>query len=157
MMVNPAEQRILDDVEQFGWHIICVGPAADSDDPEEWFAYTIGLSKTFGWSELICFGLDLQVMGNLLNDAVEECRTTKVEPSHGLTLRNVIQGFPAKLVHNDTLADEYVNSALWFARHEGVSRPTVLQLLWPDRDGYFPDESGCSNEVRQLQTPLEHR
>ena len=153
-MVNSSEQRILDDIDRVGWHITCVGPAVDSDDPEEWFAYTVGLSKTFGWPEMICFGLDLQVMADLLNYAVDECRARGVSPSAGLVLNDVINGFPAKLENPRPMADEYVNSAHWLARHEGLSL-SVLQLLWPDKAGHFPDEPECSPEVVQMQTPLE--
>ena len=154
-MMNPYEQRIVDDVARVGWHVIGVGPAADSDDPEEWFAYTIGLGKTFGWPELICFGLDLSVMSHLLNDAVDECRARTVEPAPGLVLNDVIEGFPARLEPTKPMADQYINSARWFARHEGLPAPSVLQLLWPDTNGIFPDEPGCSEEARELQTPLE--
>jgi hypothetical protein len=154
MMVNSAERRILDDIEEFGWHVTCVGPAVDSDDPEEWFAYTVGLSKSFGWPELICFGLDLQVMAGLLNDAVEECRARGIAPSAGLVLNDVINGFPARLELPQPMADEYVNSARWLARRQGLSL-SVLQLLWPDKSGRFPDELGCAPEVVEMQTPLE--
>jgi hypothetical protein len=153
-MVNSSERKILDDIDRIGWHITCVGPAADSDEPEEWFAYTVGLSKSFGWPELICFGLDLQVMADLLNHAVDECQARGVSPSAGLVLNNVINGFPAKLENPQPMADEYVNSARWLARHEGLSL-SVLQLVWPDKAGRFPDEPECSPKVVQMQTPLE--
>jgi hypothetical protein len=154
MMVNAAEQRILDDISRIGWHVTCVGPAVDSDDPEEWFAYTVGLSKTFGWPELLCFGLDLDLMGLLLNDAVDECRARDVAPSAGLVLNDVLEGFPARLEMPQPMADHYVNAARWLARHEGLSF-SVLQLLWPDKNGCFPDEPGCSPGAIRMQTPLE--
>jgi len=154
MMVNSAEKRILDDVERFGWHVTCVSPCVDSDDPEEWFAYTVGLSKTFDWPELICFGLDQQIMANLLNDAVEECRARGVRPSADLLLNDVINAYPAKLAIPKPMSDEYVNSARWFAHHEGVTLD-VLQLFWPDKNGHFPDDDRCSPGVIKMQTPLE--
>ena len=153
-MVNAAEQRILDDIARVGWHVTCVGPAADSDDPEEWFAYTVGLSKTFEWPELVCFGLDLQVMADLLNDAVAECRSRAITPSSGLLLQEVISGYPAKLEAPGPMAKEYVNSARWLAHREDKEL-SVLQLLWPDNAGKFPDEPGCSPEVVRMQTSLE--
>jgi Domain of unknown function (DUF4262) len=56
-MLNEIEQRIVDCVEEYGWYALSIAPRADSDDPEEWFTYTIGLPKSHGWPELICFGL----------------------------------------------------------------------------------------------------
>ena len=153
--MDKSDQKIVDDVKEFGWHVTCVGPAVDSDDPEEWFAYTVGLTKTFGWPELICFGLDLQVMAGLLNDAVDECRQRDIEPSPGLILNDVIEGYPARLEIPMPMADHYVNSARWFARMEGLPTPGVLQLFWPDQNGHFPDDPACAEGVRQLQTPCE--
>lgn len=153
--MTPYEQSIIDNVERVGWHVTCVGPAADSDDPEEWFAYTVGLSKTFGWPEFICLGLDLSTMASLLNDAVNECRAREIVPSPNLLLSQVIEGFPAKLVENENIPPQYLNSAIWFARQAGLPPPSALQMLWPDTNGVFPDEPDCSEGVRQSQTPVE--
>jgi hypothetical protein len=93
-------------------------------------------------------------MADLLNYAVDECRARGVKPSAGLLLNEVINGFPARLELPQEMADEYVNSARWLARREGLSLE-VLQLLWPDKAGKFPDETDCSPEVVRMQTPLE--
>ncbi len=153
--MEPYEKSIIDNVERVGWHVTCVGPAADSDYPDEWFAYTVGLSKTFEWPELICFGLDLNVLASLLNDAVDECRRRNVAPAPDLLLSEVIEGFPAKLVPNESIPPQYLNSARWFAKQVGLPPPSVLQMLWPDANGIFPDQPGCSEGVVRSQTPVE--
>jgi hypothetical protein len=153
MMLNAEEQRIVDDIEQFGWHVTCVGPAIGSEDRKEWFGYTIGLAKTFGWPELICFHVDLTVIANLLNLAVEECRRRGVAPSAGLELTGVVEGAPARLAGTKPMADSYVKYARWFAEREGLPL-SVLQLLWPDNTGHFPDDPGCDQDVRRWQTPM---
>jgi len=152
-MLNAEEQRIVDDVEQFGWHITCVGPPIGSEDRTEWFGYTIGLAKTFGWPELICFHVDLRVIANLLNLAVEECRRRGVVPSAGLELTGVVEGAPARLAPTKPMADYYLKNARWFAEREGLPF-SVLQLLWPDNTGHFPDDPGCEQDVRRWQTPM---
>jgi hypothetical protein len=154
-MLDASDQRILADVENFGWHVVGVGPARGSDDPDETFAYTVGLGKTFRWPEIICFGLDVDVMMHLLNDAVAEVRERGVELSAGLVLDQVLDGLPARLELAAPMAHHYVSSARWFAQHEGLPDPCVLQLLWPDKSGAFPDDPGCVEDVRAAQTPLE--
>src|SRR3954470_5936666 len=89
-MLNRIEQRIVDCVEEYGWFAMSVSPAADSDDPEEWFTYTIGLPKSHGWPEIICFGLGGDVAHGLLSDAIAECETRGIDPHAGLVLTDVV-------------------------------------------------------------------
>ncbi|MCW3798597.1 DUF4262 domain-containing protein [Sphingomonas sp. BN140010] len=154
MMNDPAEQNIIAHVRDHGWSIMKVAPATDSDDAEEWFAYTIGLPNTFGWPELICLGMDSDVVGPVLNNAVAELRDSKLTPTSGLQLHDVLNGSPVKLQANPQIPSNYLGYAKWFAGHSGRDMPTWLQLLWPDKQGRFPGEAGCVTEVVQLQTPI---
>ena len=155
-MLNAAEQRIIEHVDRVGWSIMKVAPRANSDDPQEWFAYTIGLPKTFGWPEVICFGLSLDLMGALLNDLVAECKERGIQPTADLTLSNIIKNAEVKLVDAASVPLSYLNSARWFSEHTGAGGAVArLQMLWPDKNGVFPDEPDCEQDVRDAQTPLE--
>jgi len=155
-MLDHVEQKIVDDVERVGWSIMTVAPAADSDDPEEWFAYTIGLQKSFGWPEIICFGLATDAMVTMLNNAVAELRERGIVPAPGIELNQVVNDYSARLRENESIPFNYLGFANWFAKHAGMSEPPArLQLIWPDKNGYFPDDPRCVPEVRQLQTPYE--
>ena len=150
------EKNIIDHVDSVGWSVIKVAPESGGDDPDEWFAYTIGLSKTFGWPELICFGLDLADMHQILNQAVEECRRRDISPTLGTELIDVLKGFPARLTEGDHISERYFGYALWFARQYGETvNLRRLQLVWPDAEGRFPDDPDCEVGVRLLQTPCE--
>jgi hypothetical protein len=154
-MLNESEQRIVDCVEEYGWFGLSVVPRTDSDDPQEWFTYTIGLPKSHGWPELICFGLSSDVSHGILTDAIAECEAKAIQPSAGLVLTDTLKGFDAMLVDGSAIPDEYFGSATWFARHVSTSAPPQrLQLLWPDKAGRLPDDPDCSAEVRRMQTPV---
>ena len=154
--MDKLDQEIIDRVEEFGWYAMSVAPAVDSDDPEEWFTYTIGLPKTFGWPELVCFGLDNEVSYGLFSDAIAECQAKGLTPADGLELTEVINGFPARLIDGSSIPDSYFGYASWYARLKGTrSPPERLQLWWPDKQGLFPDDADCSPEVVRMQTPLE--
>ncbi len=156
MMLSPIEQKIVDCVEEYGWFGLSVSPASDSDDPEEWFSYTIGLPKSHGWPEIVCFGLGGDVAHGLLTDAIAECEAKGLGPHAGLVLTDVVNGYDALLVDGSTIPDHYINSAIWYARRAGTQVPPArLQLLWPDKAGAFPNDPACSAEVRTLQTPVE--
>jgi hypothetical protein len=155
-MMDKLDQEIVDRIEEYGWFAMSVAPAADSDDPEEWFTYTIGLPKTFGWPEFICFGLDKDTSYDLLGDAIEECRAKGHSPTDGLELTEVINGFPARLIDGSSIPNSYFGYASWYARETGTqSPPERLQLIWPDKQGLFPNEPGCAPEVVQMQTPVD--
>ena len=155
-MLSPFEQKIVDCVEEYGWFGLSVSPAADSDEPEEWFTYTIGLPKTHGWPEIICFGLDGDTAHGLLSDAIAECETRQINPHPGQELIEVVQGDVAMLADASDIPDHYFGSASWYARFAGTQDPPArLQLLWPDKAGRFPNDPACSEEVRALQQPLE--
>jgi hypothetical protein len=155
-MRSGFEQRIVDCVEEFGWFGLSVSPCAEDEDPEEWFTYTIGLPKTHGWPEVICFGLAGETAQDLLADAIAECEANGVSPSAGMELTEVINGFRARLADASTIPDEYFGTAIWYAHLAGTQVPPArLQLLWPDKAGKFPDDPACSEEVRRMQTPVE--
>jgi hypothetical protein len=59
--------------------VMKVSPNRGDPDPR-WFAYTIGLPVTHGWPELICFGLRVDAIAMLLNNAVHELKRKKFLP-----------------------------------------------------------------------------
>jgi len=155
-MLSEFEQKIVDCVEKYGWFGLSVSPRADSDDPEEWFTYTIGLPKTHGWPEIICFGLGGDTAHGLLSDAIAECEQKAISPSAGLELSEVINGYKAVIGDASAIPDHYFGSATWYARQAGTQAPPArVQLFWPDKAGRFPADPACSPDVRRMQTPVE--
>ena len=155
--LDPAEQKAVDDIKHHGWH--CIRVFSLPDDPvQTTFAYTVGLYHTYGWAELICLGLETGALHKLLSNAIGEIRSSGATPKPGLTLNDVIEGYPSRLVaFSSSLMHQDLGWALWFARHEGYDPTQIqcLQLVWPDRHGRFPDDPDCIPDVRQLQTPAE--
>lgn len=150
-MMNAVEQQIVDGVEKNGWFTVDYVPGPG--DPEEWFTYTIGLTKSLGWPEMIVFGLDEDRRLAMLRDAISECWEQGVRPKGGLELKRVLQDLPVRLKRVD-LSAPYFAMADWYSNHSGTaSLPERLQILWPDRSGRFPDDPGCDSDVRDRQTP----
>jgi len=79
MHLDAQEQRVVDAVDRVGWMVMKVFPNEGDQDPQ-WFAYTIGLSVTLGWPELICFGLDVDVMAEMLKNAVHALKSKEKSP-----------------------------------------------------------------------------
>lgn len=150
--------RIVDDGEEFiersvrdrGWAVQLI-PAADTER-EPAFAYTVGLFKTFGFSEIITFGMDLHAMAAILNvcgDRVKAGDRLAIGPA----ISGVLVGFDVRLreVKAPTSYASHVGYALWF--HKGPNFPLV-QLVWPDKQGRFPGDAGAAEFMARAQPLL---
>src|SRR5215469_12269577 len=79
-----AKQAILDNIKKFGCHLALIEP----DNYLPGFVYSIGLYKSYGHPEIICFGLKTEVMGSMINHA---CKMVKNGES--LTTNKLYPGF----------------------------------------------------------------
>ena len=153
MTLNPAQQKLIDDLAAYGLHIVLVGP---HDGRNEHFGYTVGLERFHGWPELILFGLEARLTSALLNNAVEELRRKGRAPVAGMMLDQVADGAVFKLIEQPALDDDTLAMALWHREHRGEEGPPrALQVAWPDEQGRFPDEADCDAATRAVQMPRD--
>jgi hypothetical protein len=150
-MFDESEQRVVDDVARYGWHL--VGVNADLDGPA--FAYTIGLVRTLGHPEVIMFGLAIDTMWRILNAIGEQVRGGHSFVAAGL-YDDLIERYPCKVVPvAERFHSRYLGFAMWYARYAGaIGDLSAVQCLWPDRAGRFPDEAGCDPSIVALQPRL---
>lgn len=52
-MATPFEQRIIRDVDEYGWFGMSVGLREDRDDVREWWTQSVGLPKTDDWPQFM--------------------------------------------------------------------------------------------------------
>ena len=128
---DPQEQKVIDDIAQYGWH--CVNILGEG----AWvpFSFTIGVFKNYQHPELIIFGLGENIAHQNLAIAVEK----------------IHRGNPIDLATStDALLNEYlccfvevpkaqyaehVGLCEWF--YEGDDFP-LFQIVWPSPQGLFP-------------------
>src|SRR5262245_41999138 len=91
-----GEQKLIDNVAQYGWHCAFVGSRVD-DPVQVTFAYSVGLPFSAEWPEFICFGLEMNVLHHLLANAIDELRASKAVPRAGLLLQNVMNNYACRL------------------------------------------------------------
>ncbi|MGY3089099.1 hypothetical protein ACVWYF_002139 [Hymenobacter sp. UYAg731] len=128
-----AEINIKNDVEKHGW-TVCL---FDADTATPKFAYTIGLWKNFNHPEIIAFGLPLDTMHAILNDAGDLIKA-------GNPLKIAVDNFEILELHPvqfrqidaDNIVD-YFGYAQWFYDYEAFP---ALQLFWTDKASQFPWE-----------------
>lgn len=143
-----AEQQIISDVAKYGFHIAIV--PGDGYSPA--FAYTIGLYKTYGYPELICFGLNQDLLHSVLWSG-KELLDKQPRPDQSIGYPNFIGDYDVRLLTVDKAWYKYYfGYGIWF--NQGQDFP-ALQIVWPDKKGLFPWEEDFNPDWKTGQQLLD--
>lgn len=143
------DRTLLADIERFGWHIVHINE--DKEGPA--YSFSVGFYYTFQRPEILVMGLPQAVAHKILQIAV-------VHMAGGKTFQpfdpapDFVEGFnsafaPIEIEHYQ----EYLGYAIWFYRSLPAPFP-AWQLVWPDKQGCLPWESGYDTRFLKLQRPL---
>ena len=145
----PHAEKIEWMIETNGWAIEPVPARIDTDPPVPGYSYTIGFPSLHGFSDVMLFGLTPSAARGLFDLVVDVCRGgTEIPlgvPVVGLLdneLRCVFAPIDLAYWH-----DLFATAASWY---RGAPF-TMVQLLWPDRNGFLPYEPGFDIRVSHAQ------
>lgn len=127
------DRRFQEKIDTYGLGVIQV----PDSDVQPAFAFTVGLWQNFRHPELICVGLSLKLMHDMLNlaaDLVREGKHLQTDTAYEGLLEDYKCMFVA--VH-ESYYPGYLGYANWY--NKGKDYP-CLQLVWPDKSGLFPDD-----------------
>ncbi|MBX3463172.1 MAG: DUF4262 domain-containing protein [Planctomycetes bacterium] len=129
--LSPAEQQVLDDVEQSGLHV--AHQPARGDLPAG--SHSVGLWEHFEQPEVLVFGLPDEVAAALLEALADEVDAGR-RFHDGERHEGLLQDYPVRFVAvpRERLAD-VLPTACW--AYDGDDFPAV-QLVWPDKQGRWP-------------------
>lgn len=128
------DEKLLADVAKYGWHVLKIFPPKDNTPG---WAFSIGLYKNFNHPEIIVFGLNDEVMHQLINAIGEEVRVGKRFLVDGL-YPDLIEAYSCTFKPaNQVWYDHFLGTANWF--YQSKDYP-VLQCIWPDRNSRYPWE-----------------
>jgi hypothetical protein len=142
------DEVLFRNVRERGCHLMGI-----SADVGVGYVFSIGLYLNYGHAELILFGLDP-------NDAcliINEVRDRVVEGREYFA-GDVCADLPLdrKVCFVEVPLDayrDYLGTAIWF--YAKLPRPfPCLQIVWSDRDGRFPWETGCDARLKEYQPVL---
>lgn len=145
--LEPADLKLLDDVEQFGVHIVHV--PEDGDGPG--FSFTVGLWHSFEQPEVVVFGLGEDIAHELLNAIADEA-ADGTRFLAGSRHDDVLVGYPVRFVAvPEGRYDEFLGAAVWAYEHADFP---AVQLVWPDKQGRWPWEPGVREGFAAAQPVL---
>lgn len=143
-----AEEKISSDVAKYGFHVAIV--PGDGYSPA--FAYTIGLHKTYGYPELICFGLPQDLLHSLLWSGKELLDKQPV-PDQSIGYPDFIGDYDVRFLTVDKAWYKYYfGYGIWF--NQGQEFP-ALQIVWPDKKALFPWQEDFNPDWKAGQPLLD--
>lgn len=149
-----GEQRFLKKVEQdirrVGWTVVAVD--GDGAIGMPWWAYTIGVKRSYQHPEFAISGLAPELMQRILNNAGFLVREGVTFTDRAQT-DGVLQGYPVafRQVHGSWFRPLFGSARRFYGNWSFA----VLQVVYPDRDGRFPWDDGCSAAISRQQPRLD--
>ncbi len=136
-------------IETNGWALEPVEARPDLDPPTPAYAYTIGMPEAVGFADVAVFGLTPVAANGLVTLVADACRGGTNIPV-GVELvglfDNELRCYFAP-IDTDVHGDLFATATAW---HRG-NRYEMVQLLFPDRNGFMPYEAGYEQRMRLAQ------
>lgn len=143
-----AKEVIVENIEKYGCHLALL----EADNYLPAFVYSIGLFKKFNHPEIICFGLNTNVMGGILNHARDLIKQGEKFELNKL-YRGFLEGYYIQFISVDKdYYPSYLGYAGWFY---GDFNFPVLQIVWPDKQSKFPWEDNFNPNWKFKQPLLD--
>ena len=136
-------------VEQQGWALEPVQERPDTDPPTPAYAYSIGVPAAVGFPEIAVFGLTAVAAKGLVGLVVDACRGGTEIPL-GVELVGLLDNELRCLFAPIELREwgpMFETAVAWY-RGE---RFEMVQLVYPDRNGFLPYEAGYEQRMRLAQ------
>jgi hypothetical protein len=136
-------------IETHGWALEPVTPRSDVDPPIPAYAYTIGLPALLGFPEIAVFGLTPVAANGLCGMVIEALRGGTEIPI-GVELVGLLDNELRCLFAPVDVATHEATFATGLAWYRGEPFD-VVQMLYPDRNGFMPYEPGYEQRLRLAQ------
>lgn len=145
LKMQPVVSKIDAIIQRIGFAIIYIGPEPDVPP----YAYTVGLTETYGCPELLIFGVNDRVALPVFNSVIDRIKAGE-RFTDGTILEEVLN-FPCAIrAVGATTAGEYALNAI--SRYESASiSPSFQQIVYPDEAGLLPWDNGYSEQMRRIQ------
>jgi len=141
----PHAEKIEWMIETHGWAMEPVAARPDTDPPLAGYVYTIGFPEVFAFPEVVVFGLTPSAARGLF-DMVADLLRGGTEIPVGVELTglfdNDLRCVFAPL--DQEMVAELLSTAVAWRKGAPFA---VVQLLWPDRNGFLPTEVGFDRRM----------
>jgi hypothetical protein len=149
---SEADETIFHNVRKHGCHIVSI--PRDEQGPGPGYAFSIGLFANYSHPELVIFGLRSDISAKIINDVRDYAAAGHKFVDGDISDDILKDGYKVCFWDVPLEAyDNYLGTAIWFYANSPRPFP-CLQIIWQDRHGRFPWETGCIPEVKADQPLL---
>jgi hypothetical protein len=141
----PHAEKIEWMIETHGWAMEPVAARPDSDPPIAGYVYTIGFPEAFGFPDVAVFGLQPSAARGLF-DMIADVLRGGTEIPVGAELTGLFDNDLRCIFAPIDLSRAGELFATGVAWRRGRSFD-IVQLLWPDRNGFLPTEMGFDRRM----------
>lgn len=145
----PHAEKLAWMIETAGWAVESVPADPGADPPSPTCTYTLGVSAYAGWPEIAVFGLTPVASKGLLEMVVQALAGGTEIPMGVEVVGLLDNGLRCCFAPIDLAAwPEWFGVArAWY----GAAPFEMVQLVYPDRNGYLPYEAGFDQRLRYAQ------
>jgi Domain of unknown function (DUF4262) len=139
-------------IETNGWALEVIPPKAEAQPPVPGAAHTLGFPAAFAFPEVILVGLTPSAAHGIA-ELVADCLRGGTEIPLGVEVVGLLDGeLRCAFVEARPLECGFgLDTATAWYRGDDFD---VVQMLWPDRNGFLPYETGFDQRLRPVQPVL---
>jgi hypothetical protein len=135
-------------LETNGWALEAVRPSVDDAQATPAHAYSIGVTALTGFPEILVVGLAPATANDVVSVAVDALKGGTDIPA-GCELVGLLDG--EQRCAFAPLSDEVATSWCPALEEFTTQSISVVQMLYPDRQGFLPYEAGYEQRMRYAQ------
>jgi Domain of unknown function (DUF4262) len=136
-------------IDSTGFAVEPVPPDATSDPPQAGYTYTIGFQEHAGFPDVVVFGLTPVAARGLIGLVADLCRGGTEIPLDAELVGLLDNDLRCRFAHVDmeSWGELFATAEAWY---RGAPFE-VVQLIYPDRNGFLPYEPGYEHRMRLAQ------
>jgi hypothetical protein len=142
-----ARQKIVHDVNVFGWHVMQVLPGRTHPG----WSYSIGLHRNFHHPEVVIFGLGPDTMHGVINIVGRAAKSGRKFHDDDVSDELLVRYACTFRAVDSAWVQQLLGFATWF--YDSATFP-VLQVFWPDQEHRYPWQPGFDAGLRDQQPLL---
>src|SRR5690606_30998335 len=136
-------------IEQEGWALESVMPSSEPDRPTPAYADTIVVPALVGFPAVTVVGVTPAAAAGLIGLVGDACRGRTQLPLDVELVGLLDNGLRCRFaaIDVDALGGLFPTTVAWY----GGAPFEIVQMLYPDRNGWMPYESGFEERLRYAQ------
>ena len=145
----PHAEKIEWMIETTGWALEPVPADVEHDPPTPGYAYSIGMPAAVGFPDVVVFGLTPVAAKGLIELVADACRGGTEIPV-GVELVGLLDNDLRCMfapVDLDVWGPYFTTAVAWYRGADF----DIVQLLYPDRNGFMPYETGFEQRMAFAQ------